>query len=109
MHLETWQWLIALVAAFNIGLSKTGVAGLGVLSVALFALVFPAKESTGIVLLILIAADIVAVVAYRRHAVWIHLWRIFPWAALGIVAGYFVLGHINNQQTARILGVILLS
>jgi len=108
MQLEPWQWLVALLAAFNIGFSKTGVAGLGILNVALFALVFPAKASTGIVLPILIAADVVAVLAYRRHAVWSHLWRIFPWAALGIVLGYFVLDHINNQQTSRIIGAILL-
>ena len=52
--------------AYLVGLSKTGIAGLGVLSVALFASALPARESTGIVLIVLIAADIVAVITYRR-------------------------------------------
>lgn len=108
MQLESWQWLVAILGALLIGLSKTGVAGIGVLAVGLFALIFPAKNATGIVLPILIAADIVAVLAFRRHAVWSHLWRLMPWAAAGIIIGYFAMDHINNQQVAWLVGAILI-
>lgn len=109
MHLEPWQWVLALIAAFGIGLSKTGIAGLGVLMVAIFALVFPGRQSVGLVLPILISADIVAVTAFRRHAVWAHLWRLFPWAALGIVLGWWAMDRINDVQTARLIGAILVA
>ena len=85
--LTSVQWLIAAIAAYLVGLSKTGIAGLGVLAVALFASVLPPRESTGIVLIVLISADIVAVTAYRREVSWPHLLRLFPRAALGIIAG----------------------
>ena len=109
MHLELWQWALGALGAFLAGLSKTGIPGLGVLNVAIFALAFPARESVGLVLLILICGDIVAVSAYRRDASWPHLLRLFPWAATGVVAGYFALDRVDDLQMRRLIGVILLS
>jgi uncharacterized membrane protein YfcA len=109
MHLEPWQWVLIICASFGIGLSKTGIVGLGVLMVAIFALVFPGRQSVGLVLPILISADIIAVTAFRRHAVWAHLWRLFPWAALGIVLGWWSMDRINDVQAARLIGAILIA
>lgn len=105
--LTPWQWALAAIGAYLVGISKTGIAGLGVLSVALFASALPARESTGIVLVILIAADIVAVLSYRRQASWPHLLRLFPWAAAGIVFGFLVMGRIDSATTQRLIGAIL--
>ena len=102
-----WQWALAGLGAYLVGLSKTGIAGLGVLSVALFASALPARESTGIVLVVLIAADIVAVTAYRHQVSWPHLARLFPWTAAGVVLGFLVMGQINGQTTQRLIGLIL--
>jgi uncharacterized membrane protein YfcA len=109
MHLVLWQWALGTLGAFLVGLSKTGIPGLGILSIAIFALVFPARESVGLVLVILICGDIVAVSSYRRDASWPHLWRLFPWAAMGVVVGYFALGHVDDLQMRHLIGVILLS
>ena len=108
MHLELWQWALGALGAFLVGLSKTGVPGLGILNVAIFASVFPARESVGLVLVILLCGDIVAVTTYRRDASWPHLLRLFPWAAAGIVAGYFALGRVDDIQMRHLIGVILL-
>lgn len=107
--LEPWQWALAALGAYLVGLSKTGIAGLGVLSVALFASALPARESTGIVLVVLISADIVAVTAYRREVSWGHLVRLFPWAAAGVIVGFFILGRIDSQTTQRLIGTILVA
>jgi uncharacterized membrane protein YfcA len=107
--LEPWQWALAAAGAYLVGLSKTGIAGLGVLSVALFASALPARESTGIVLVVLIGADIVAVTAYRREVSWPHLLRLFPWAAAGVIIGYLIMGRIDGQTTQRLIGIILVS
>ena len=105
--LEPWQWAIAALAAYLVGLSKTGIPGLGVLSVALFASVLPARESTGIVLVVLIAADIVSVIAYRNQVSWSQLWRIIPYAAIGIIIGWLIMGRIDSLTTQRLIGGIL--
>lgn len=109
MGLETWQWPLAIVGAMLIGLSKTGIPGMGIFGVALFALVIhPARDATGLVLPILIACDFVAVKSYHRHAVWSHLWRLFPWAASGIVVGYLTMDHLGDTQINKLIGVIFL-
>jgi uncharacterized membrane protein YfcA len=107
MHLEGWQWVLGALGAFLVGLSKTGIAGLGILNVAIFAAIMPARESVGVVLVVLISADIIAVTAYRSHANWHHLWRLFPWAAIGVAIGAATMGKINDLAVKRLIGGIL--
>jgi uncharacterized protein len=106
---EPWQWVLAVLGAFLVGVSKTGIAGLGMLFVVLFAQIMPAKQATGIVLPLLCFGDIVAVLAYRQHANWLHLWRLFPWTAAGILAGYFMMGRIDDRQARLLIGSIVMS
>jgi hypothetical protein len=63
------------------------VSGANTVSLAIFAAVLPARASTGALLPILIAGDVLAVLTYRRHAHWPTLWRLFPAVAVGVVAG----------------------
>ena len=46
MHFEPWQWALAIVGALLVGISKTGIGGLGILSVVIFAQIMPAKQAT---------------------------------------------------------------
>jgi uncharacterized membrane protein YfcA len=108
LHLALWQWALGALGAFLVGLSKTGIPGLGILNVAIFALVFPARDSVGLVLIILLCGDIVAISSYRRDASWPHLVRLFPWAAAGVVLGYFALGRVDDSQMRHVIGGILL-
>ena len=77
--LNPLQWAGYGVSALLVGVTKTGIPGLGPLIVPLLASVFPARASTGVLLPLLIAADVFAVLRYRRHAVWRHLVRMLPW------------------------------
>src|SRR2546423_942711 len=81
--------LIAL-SAFIIGLSKAGLKGIDMLNVTIMTIVFGGKASTGIVLPLLCAADILAVKYYHRHAQWPHFWKLIPWMAAGILIGVFI-------------------
>ena len=105
--LAVWQMVVAGLAAILIGISKTGISGLGVLAVVLLASVFPVRDSVGIVLPVLIVGDIVAVALYRREASWPHLWRIFPWAAIGVVIGALALGKLDNVLMQRLMGTLV--
>jgi uncharacterized membrane protein YfcA len=108
MNLVAWKWGLLAVGAFVTGLSKTGIAGLGVLSVALFANALPARASTGALLPLLLCADAFGVAFFRKHASWPHLWKLFPWVIVGVAAGYFALGRVSNAQVQRMIGAILL-
>ena len=108
MELSICQWVLLALGAFVTGLSKTGIAGLGVLAVALFANAMPPRASTGALLPLLICADVFGVAFFRKHASWQHLWKLFPWVVPGVVLGYFALGWANNLVIARMIGAILL-
>lgn len=96
------------IAAFLVGLTKSGVPGLGVLISPMFAEAIPARASTGALLPLLILGDVFAVVWYRRHAVWKYLVKLFPFAGAGIVIGYFAMGRITDAQFRPIIGGITL-
>jgi uncharacterized membrane protein YfcA len=109
MQFEPLQWVVAVLAAMLVGVSKTGIGGLGMLAVVLFAQIMPAKQATGLVLPLLCFGDVVAVLSYRRHARWAHLWKLFPWTAAGVVAGYFALGRLSETQARGLIGGIVLA
>jgi hypothetical protein len=59
------DWMLAVIAAICIGLAKAGLAGMGLVAVIVFANIFGARDSTGVVLPLLIAADIGAVSLFK--------------------------------------------
>lgn len=104
-----WQWVALLFAAFTIGFAKTGVTGVGIIAVGIFPMMMPAREATGETLLLLVASDILAVVTYKRHAEWSYLWKLFPWAAAGVILGFLFMGRVNDDILRKLIGGILLA
>lgn len=98
--------LIAL-SAFIIGLAKAGLKGIDMLNVTIMAIVFGGKASTGIVLPLLCAADIMAVKYYHRHAQWPHFWKIIPWMVAGILIGVYVGKDLDEVVFRRIMATII--
>ena len=94
--------VLFLVIALVTGMAKAGLSGIGIAIVPALALIFGAKESTGVLLPMLITADIMAVVYYRSHAVWRHILRILPWVALGILIAV-ITGKMINEDQFRIV------
>jgi uncharacterized membrane protein YfcA len=110
MIAEPLQWICALLGALMVGISKAGIMGLSILSVALFTHVFPSsKQASGLVLPLLIFGDFVAVLSYRAHTQWRYLWKLMPWTAAGVVLGYLALGHISDKAARIMVGVIIVS
>jgi uncharacterized membrane protein YfcA len=108
MHYELWQWAIGAGAAAFIGVSKTGVPGVGILVVPMLAYAFGGRPSVGIMLPMLIFADCFAVAWYRRHAQWDKLIKLLPWVVAGMVLGstaLWIVGEINTSKD--ILGIII--
>ena len=101
------EFLLFLLVAVFIGMSKTGIHGAGMMAVPLLALVFGGQQSSGILLPILCLADVMGVLYYHRHASWYHLKKLFPWAALGTVLGTVVGGMIDDQAFRLVMAVII--
>jgi uncharacterized membrane protein YfcA len=107
LNYSGWEWFLMIAGALLIGVSKTGITGLSLLFVSMFASVMPAKNSTGLVVPLLILGDLIAVRSYRAHTQGRHIWRLFPWAAAGVVAGYFALGRMDDRQARTSIGAIV--
>ncbi|MFE3741930.1 sulfite exporter TauE/SafE family protein [Streptomyces sp. NPDC059096] len=108
MDISWWGMAALAAAAALVGFSKTAVSGANTVSLAVFAAVLPARESTGVLLPILIVGDVLAVLTYRRHAHWPTLWRLFPAVAAGVVLGTLFLLWADDGAVRTSIGAILL-
>ncbi|HLS04599.1 MAG TPA: sulfite exporter TauE/SafE family protein [Actinomycetales bacterium] len=95
-------------AALLIGISKTALPGAGTLSVAIFATVLPARESTASILLLLIVGDLLAVWTYRRDADFRALLRLVPGVIGGMIVGAALLYWADDTVMRRAIGTTLL-
>lgn len=107
-HLTEWQWFLAIFAALCVGLSKAGFSGLGLVAVVCFASIFGARDSTGIVLPMLIVADIGAVLVFKQHARWDYIRRTLPIACVGVVIAAVVMSRLDNTAFRPVIGVVIL-
>jgi hypothetical protein len=107
--LDVLGWMVVASCAAMVGISKTGIPGVGILVVPLMAAILPARSSTGVLLGILILGDLFAATYYRHNAQWGHILRLLPAAFAGIVAGYFGLKVVTDQQLKPIIAGIVLA
>ena len=109
MELTLQSWSLFLLSAAIVGFTKTSVGGMGILAVVSMALAFPGKASPGILLPMLVFADLLAVLYYRRSTDWSILLRIMPAAAIGVAAGYFIVDLLPAEHFNRVIGGIILA
>lgn len=102
------SWLILCLCSLAIGLSKAGLSGTALFIVPVMAVIFGGKASTGIVLPLLLVADVFAVSYYNRHASWRHILRLLPWALPGILIAAAVGSLISDEIFKRVMAVLIL-
>ena len=100
--------VVGLLAAFVMGVSKTGVPSVGAFGAALLATVVPAVASTGVLLPVLLLGDAVAIAMYARHADARLLVRLLPSVTVGLLAGYLLVRVADADVVTRVIGAVLL-
>ena len=95
-ELTAQQWALAAIASLGVGVSKAGFPGMALLHVMIFAFLFGARDSTGIVLPMLIVGDLGAIGGFYRHTRWDHLRRTLPAACVGVVLGTLLIGRLSE-------------
>lgn len=109
MGVSIGAWLLLALGGVCAGFSKTAVAGAATLAVAIFALILPARESTGVLLLLLIVGDLVSISIYRRDARWDIIVRLIGPVLVGIGLGAVFLSRVDGVVMRRTIGWILLA
>lgn len=99
---------IAFFATVLLGMGKSGIKGIGVVIVLLMAFVFGSKQSTGVLLPLMIIADIVAVIYYHRHTQWMYLKKLLPSMFIGVLIGVWVGNFISEVLFKQIMAVFIL-
>ena len=108
LQLAPWQWLLGGFCSFLVGVAKTGVPGVGILTIPLMVLtVGDARLSAGWLLPILCTADVFAVAYWRRHAAVGRLFSLAPWVLVGMAAGAAALS-LSERVLRPAIGVIVL-
>lgn len=97
------------VGAAGIGVSKSGFSGVSMLHVVLYAFVFGAFESTGVLLPMLVVGDVCAILFFGRKADWPHVRKLLPPTLVGIVAGWQFMDQIDAKYFNLIIGIIIFS
>jgi len=106
--LTGFEWLLAVFCGMLTGMSKTGISGAGLFVVPVFAGIFGGRPSVGLVLPMLVAADIFAVIYYHRHADWKYVLKLLPWAFAGIMVALFVGTAIDDRQFRKLIAILVI-
>lgn len=100
--------LLLVLIGFLIGLSKTAIGGIGMVNAALLATIMPAKESTGVLLVLLIVGDFFAIGVYKKHVEWKMLRKLIWPVIAGVIVGAYFLSHSSDQSLKKTIGWIVL-
>jgi uncharacterized membrane protein YfcA len=95
------------LGALGVGISKAGLSGVSLFHVVVFAFLFGARQSTGVVLPMLLAGDVTAVRAFHQHARWDYIRRMLPPACLGAAVAAFVMGRLDEALFRPVIGWII--
>ena len=102
------NWILAVVAAIGVGIAKAGLSGMGMFHVVVFAFLFGARASTGVVLPLLLVGDVAAVRTFHSHARWDYVRRMLPPACLGVVLAAWLMGDLDERVYRPVVGWITL-
>ena len=106
-HITVLEWSVILICGILIGMSKVGVPGTSMIVVPVMAIIFGARQSTGVVLPILMMGDIFGVTYYRRHANWNHLMKVLPWAVVGLLVALWIGEMVNDKQFKNLIAILV--
>ncbi len=101
-------WGLFILCGILIGMAKTGLSGAGLMIVPIMAGIFGGKFSVGIVLPMLIFADVFAVSYYHRHAKWRYIFLALPWAVVGVVTATIFGNFIEDETFKFFIAVVIL-
>jgi uncharacterized membrane protein YfcA len=101
-------WWITAGCAFLIGISKTGLKGIAMVTIPVLAHLYGGMASAGLMVPFLVFGDMFAIRFYHKSARWEHIKRLIPYALGGIALALVVGGMISDNQFRNVIGVSIL-
>ncbi len=106
-NLDPFVIVVSFLAVFLVAMSKSGlVSSLSFVGVPLLSLTMPVREAVGIMLPVLLAMDVIGLIAYRREVHWPNLKILLPGAITGILLGWLFFAFISEGTVRLMIGII---
>lgn len=99
---------LTMLCAFLIGLNKSGLKGLSMITIPLLANAYGGMTSVAILLPFLIFGDTYALCCYGKSIQFRHIIKLLPWALVGIVIATFTGKYIDDTTFRKTIGVVIL-
>ncbi|MFD1797493.1 sulfite exporter TauE/SafE family protein [Paracoccus aurantiacus] len=106
MELSQTSWLLAILAALAVGMSKGGLSMIGATAVPIMALSMSPVVAAGIMLPIYVVSDIGGLIAFRRSFDRRVLATMVPGALAGIGLGWATAHIVSDAIVMLIVGLI---
>ncbi len=107
-ELNLFDFSVVAFCAFLLGISKSGIKGIATLIVTGFALIYGAKNSTGILMPLLLVGDIFAITYYKSYVDWSYIIKLIPWMVFGVLIGVIGGSYISDDLFKYGMAVIIL-
>lgn len=108
IQLTNFEWLLAFSGAILLGIGKAGLKGIGIVIVTIMAIVFGGKQSTGVLIPMMVVADVFAVIYYHRHTQWKFLIKLLPSMVIGVLLGVWLGNDISDILFKQLMAVLIL-
>jgi uncharacterized membrane protein YfcA len=99
-------YAVAAPAVVLLGLSKSGLSGLGALAVPMLALSIPPLQAAAITLPIMVVQDWVGVYAFRREVSARNLAILLPAALVGVALAFALASRVSEDVVKLAIGVV---
>lgn len=106
MDLDSWGWIMAVLAAVSVGMAKGGLPMISSLSVPLLAGVMNPVAAAGLLLPVYIVSDMFGLIAYRRAFDARVLKIMVPATAIGVALGGATAKIVPEAAVTALVGVI---
>ncbi|MDR1432125.1 MAG: sulfite exporter TauE/SafE family protein [Propionibacteriaceae bacterium] len=106
--LPWWAWCVVIAAGVVIGFAKTSIGNVSLLAVVAMAQVLPVRDSTGVVLLLFLVGDLVAIWVYLKNVDWKLIVSLIVPVLVGLGLGSVFLNFVSDTALKKTIGVIVL-
>ena len=100
---------LGLLAALGIGIAKAGFGGVMMVVIVIMAELFGALPSVGIVLPLLIVADLTAYGMFRAYSSWRAAFKLLVPALPGVALGYLLLRQLDESSARILIGWLIVA
>ena len=99
--------LLLVVIGLFVGFAKTAIGGFGLLAVTIAVTIIPARESTGVMLLLLLIGDLFAIKIYKDYVEWKFIRYLVAPVSIGLIFGAVFLLFSSDSSLKKFIGYIV--